>query len=158
MCESAADGSWSARCLTGLSYGSHTVGFTPPATLSRAAISHYNTPALHVHGGSSHAVAVSTTHTADSSHKKFFTCKLFFLIGAILRQMLNEIYHSGCIRHTCLLRMKCSNFGFLHGHDFFNCFISIVQSRYAASSKGHLVCLFCFVHFASLIYTYTYIF
>lgn len=46
-------------CVTGLSYGSHTVGFTPPATLSRAAISHYNTPALHVHGSSSHAVAVS---------------------------------------------------------------------------------------------------
>ncbi|KAG7277430.1 hypothetical protein CRUP_016333, partial [Coryphaenoides rupestris] len=40
-----------------LSYGGHTVGFTPPATLSRAAISHYNPPALHVHGGSSHAVA-----------------------------------------------------------------------------------------------------
>ena len=45
--------------VTGLSYGSHTVGFTPPATLSRAAISHYNTPALHVHGSSSHAVAVN---------------------------------------------------------------------------------------------------
>lgn len=48
--------------VTGLSYGSHTVGFTPPATLSRAAISHYNTPALHVHGSSSHAVAVSNIH------------------------------------------------------------------------------------------------
>lgn len=48
-------------CAAGLSYGSHTVGFTPPATLSRAAISHYNTPALHVHGSSSHAVAVSIT-------------------------------------------------------------------------------------------------
>lgn len=46
-------------CDAGLSYGSHTVGFTPPATLSRAAISHYNSPALHVHGSSSHAVAVS---------------------------------------------------------------------------------------------------
>lgn len=54
---------WLSHFLTGLSYGTHTVGFTPPATLSRAAISHYNTPALHVHGGSSHAVAVSdTTH------------------------------------------------------------------------------------------------
>ncbi|CAB1343740.1 unnamed protein product [Coregonus sp. 'balchen'] len=31
----------------GLSYGSHTVGFTPPATLSRAAIAHFNAPALH---------------------------------------------------------------------------------------------------------------
>ncbi|KAJ0066932.1 hypothetical protein NL108_004914, partial [Boleophthalmus pectinirostris] len=40
----------------GLSYGGHTVGFTPPATLSRA-MPHYNTPALHVHGSSSHAVA-----------------------------------------------------------------------------------------------------
>ncbi|KAM7408513.1 hypothetical protein PAMA_002305 [Pampus argenteus] len=50
----------------GLSYGSHTVGFTPPATLSRAAISHYNTPALHVHGSSSHAVALcrSTQHSS----------------------------------------------------------------------------------------------
>lgn len=48
--------------VTGLSYGSHTVGFTPPATLSRAAISHYNTPALHVHGSSSHAIAVSNIY------------------------------------------------------------------------------------------------
>lgn len=65
--ELAADGSWSARCVAGLSYGSHTVGFTPPATLSRAAISHYNTPALHVHGGSSHAVAVSTIHASQQT-------------------------------------------------------------------------------------------
>lgn len=72
--------------FAGLSYGSHTVGFTPPATLSRAAISHYNTPALHVHGGSSHAVAVSHPSTprsgrsygdkraADVNCEKFYAC------------------------------------------------------------------------------------
>ncbi|XP_005727572.1 coiled-coil domain-containing protein 6 [Pundamilia nyererei] len=52
-----------------LSYGSHTVGFTPPATLSRAAISHYNTPALHVHGGSSHAVARPSPRRSTSPDK-----------------------------------------------------------------------------------------
>eukprot|EP00064_Thunnus_orientalis_P010372 superscaffoldBa00001406_g10398 len=53
----------------GLSYGSHTVGFTPPATLSRAAISHYNTPALHVHGSSSHAVARPSPRRSTSPDK-----------------------------------------------------------------------------------------
>lgn len=53
----------------GLSYGSHTVGFTPPATLSRAAISHYNTPALHVHGSSSHAVARPSPRRSASPDK-----------------------------------------------------------------------------------------
>ena len=64
--------------LTGLSYGSHTVGFTPPATLSRAAISHYNTPALLVHGSSSHAVAVS--HTNTHTPPKPRTSQAFILI------------------------------------------------------------------------------
>uniref|UniRef100_A0A3P8UMW0 Coiled-coil domain containing 6a n=1 Tax=Cynoglossus semilaevis TaxID=244447 RepID=A0A3P8UMW0_CYNSE len=53
----------------GLSYGSHTVGFTPPATLSRAAISHYNTPALHIHGSSSHAVARPSPRRSTSPDK-----------------------------------------------------------------------------------------
>ncbi|KAG7253885.1 hypothetical protein CRUP_024646 [Coryphaenoides rupestris] len=53
----------------GLSYGGHTVGFTPPATLSRAAISHYNPPALHVHGGSSHAVARPSPRRSTSPDK-----------------------------------------------------------------------------------------
>uniref|UniRef100_A0A3Q2Y942 Coiled-coil domain containing 6a n=1 Tax=Hippocampus comes TaxID=109280 RepID=A0A3Q2Y942_HIPCM len=53
----------------GLSYGSHTVGFTPPATLSRAAISHYNTPALHVHGSSSHSVARPSPRRSTSPDK-----------------------------------------------------------------------------------------
>ncbi|XP_030604363.1 coiled-coil domain-containing protein 6 [Archocentrus centrarchus] len=53
----------------GLSYGTHTVGFTPPATLSRAAISHYNTPALHVHGSSSHAVARPSPRRSTSPDK-----------------------------------------------------------------------------------------
>ncbi|XP_054654185.1 coiled-coil domain-containing protein 6-like [Dunckerocampus dactyliophorus] len=53
----------------GLSYGGHTVGFTPPATLSRAAISHYNTPALHVHGSSSHAVARPSPRRSTSPDK-----------------------------------------------------------------------------------------
>lgn len=43
----------------GLSYASHTVGFTPPATLTRAGMSYYNTPGLHVHVGASHGIAVS---------------------------------------------------------------------------------------------------
>uniref|UniRef100_A0A3B5ARW9 Coiled-coil domain containing 6 n=1 Tax=Stegastes partitus TaxID=144197 RepID=A0A3B5ARW9_9TELE len=58
-----------SRSVTGLSYGSHTVGFTPPATLSRAAISHYNTPALHVHGSSSHAVARPSPRRSTSPDK-----------------------------------------------------------------------------------------
>ncbi|XP_049592782.1 coiled-coil domain-containing protein 6 [Syngnathus scovelli] len=53
----------------GLSYGGHTVGFTPPATLSRAAISHYNTPALHVHGSSSHSVARPSPRRSASPDK-----------------------------------------------------------------------------------------
>ncbi|KAK0132848.1 Coiled-coil domain-containing protein 6 [Merluccius polli] len=53
----------------GLSYGGHTVGFTPPATLSRAAISHYNPPALHVHGSSSHAVARPSPRRSTSPDK-----------------------------------------------------------------------------------------
>uniref|UniRef100_A0A3Q2E863 Coiled-coil domain containing 6a n=1 Tax=Cyprinodon variegatus TaxID=28743 RepID=A0A3Q2E863_CYPVA len=53
----------------GLSYGTHTVGFTPPATLSRASISHYNTPALHIHGSSSHAVARPSPRRSTSPDK-----------------------------------------------------------------------------------------
>uniref|UniRef100_A0A669BJ10 Coiled-coil domain containing 6a n=1 Tax=Oreochromis niloticus TaxID=8128 RepID=A0A669BJ10_ORENI len=60
---------WLSHLLIGLSYGTHTVGFTPPATLSRAAISHYNTPALHVHGGSSHAVARPSPRRSTSPDK-----------------------------------------------------------------------------------------
>ncbi len=73
--------------VTGLSYGSHTVGFTPPATLSRAAISHYNTPALHVHGGSSHAVAVSNIrpHLLNQT-----SGKLWVFLGS--RRCLFSIY------------------------------------------------------------------
>ncbi|CAG10081.1 unnamed protein product [Tetraodon nigroviridis] len=53
----------------GLSYGGHTVGFAPPATLSRAAISHYNSPALHVHGSASHAVARPSPRRSASPDK-----------------------------------------------------------------------------------------
>ncbi|CAB1312688.1 unnamed protein product [Coregonus sp. 'balchen'] len=45
------------------------VGFTPPATLSRAAISHFNAPALHIHGGSSHAVARPSPRRSISPDK-----------------------------------------------------------------------------------------
>ncbi|KAG2462722.1 CCDC6 protein, partial [Polypterus senegalus] len=41
----------------GLSYASHTVGFTPPTSLTRAGISYYNAPGLHVHVSSSHGIA-----------------------------------------------------------------------------------------------------
>ncbi|XP_025024722.1 coiled-coil domain-containing protein 6 [Python bivittatus] len=41
----------------GLSYASHTVGFTPPTSLTRAGMSYYNSPGLHVqHMGPSHSI------------------------------------------------------------------------------------------------------
>lgn len=44
----------------GLSYASHTVGFTPPTSLTRAGMSYYNSPGLHVqHMGASHGITVS---------------------------------------------------------------------------------------------------
>ncbi|KAJ8388225.1 hypothetical protein AAFF_G00135960 [Aldrovandia affinis] len=45
--------------LACLSFATHTVGFTPPATLTRAGMSYYNTPGLHMHVGPSHGIAVS---------------------------------------------------------------------------------------------------
>lgn len=148
-CEIAADGSWSARCVAGLSYGSHTVGFTPPATLSRAAISHYNTPALHVHGGSSHAVAVSTTHasrqtlgdrTADFSHKKISSeCETKYAVQDA----------SDWFCHTGLQLMKCPVFSFsLSG--VFNSFICIAPSSCAAFQIGLLFSLFRWINFCWL--------
>lgn len=47
-------------CISGLSYASHTVGFTPPTSLTRAGMSYYNSPGLHVqHMGASHGITVS---------------------------------------------------------------------------------------------------
>ena len=46
--------------VSGLSYASHTVGFTPPTSLTRAGMSYYNSPGLHVqHMGASHGITVS---------------------------------------------------------------------------------------------------
>ncbi|RMC11747.1 hypothetical protein DUI87_11871 [Hirundo rustica rustica] len=43
----------------GLSYASHTVGFTPPTSLTRAGMSYYNSPGLHVqHMGPSHGITI----------------------------------------------------------------------------------------------------
>ncbi|XP_073725424.1 coiled-coil domain-containing protein 6a [Misgurnus anguillicaudatus] len=51
----------------GLSYASHTVGFTPPATLSRAP--HYTSPGLHIHPGPSHAVQRPSPRRSTSPDK-----------------------------------------------------------------------------------------
>uniref|UniRef100_A0A8B9H882 Coiled-coil domain containing 6b n=1 Tax=Astyanax mexicanus TaxID=7994 RepID=A0A8B9H882_ASTMX len=53
----------------GLSYASHTVGFTPPATLTRAGMSYYNTPGLHVHVGASHGIARPSPRRSNSPDK-----------------------------------------------------------------------------------------
>ncbi|CAM2117450.1 unnamed protein product [Caretta caretta] len=51
----------------GLSYASHTVGFTPPTSLTRAGMSYYNSPGLHVqHMGPSHGIT-SPPHLTDES-------------------------------------------------------------------------------------------
>ncbi|XP_059585831.1 coiled-coil domain-containing protein 6 isoform X1 [Alligator mississippiensis] len=53
----------------GLSYASHTVGFTPPTSLTRAGMSYYNSPGLHVqHMGPSHGI----TKLIDSHRRTFF--------------------------------------------------------------------------------------
>lgn len=60
---------WNNTCychISGLSYASHTVGFTPPTSLTRAGMSYYNSPGLHVqHMGASHGITVSS-HRAGS--------------------------------------------------------------------------------------------
>ncbi|KAJ8248551.1 hypothetical protein GJAV_G00243210 [Gymnothorax javanicus] len=53
----------------GLSYASHSVGFTPPATLTRAGMSYYNTPGLHVHVGPSHGVTRPSPRRSNSPDK-----------------------------------------------------------------------------------------
>ncbi|XP_026870209.2 coiled-coil domain-containing protein 6a isoform X1 [Electrophorus electricus] len=53
----------------GLSYGSHTVGFTPPATLSRAPLPHYGPPGLHIHPGPSHGVQRPSPRRSNSPDK-----------------------------------------------------------------------------------------
>ncbi|XP_062330436.1 coiled-coil domain-containing protein 6b isoform X2 [Osmerus eperlanus] len=54
----------------GLSYPSHTVGFTPPSTLTRAAMSSfYNTPALHGHVGGTHSVPRPSPRRSNSPDK-----------------------------------------------------------------------------------------
>uniref|UniRef100_A0A3B3R4N1 Coiled-coil domain containing 6b n=2 Tax=Paramormyrops kingsleyae TaxID=1676925 RepID=A0A3B3R4N1_9TELE len=53
----------------GLSYAPHTVGFTPPATLTRAGMPYYNPPGLHVHVGSSHGVARPSPRRSNSPDK-----------------------------------------------------------------------------------------
>uniref|UniRef100_A0A8C2DI58 Coiled-coil domain containing 6b n=1 Tax=Cyprinus carpio TaxID=7962 RepID=A0A8C2DI58_CYPCA len=52
-----------------LSYASHTVGFTPPSTLTRAGMSYYNTPGLHVHVGASHSIARPSPRRSNSPDK-----------------------------------------------------------------------------------------
>ncbi|KAJ8013674.1 hypothetical protein DPEC_G00032250 [Dallia pectoralis] len=46
----------------GLSYGSHSVGLTPPSTLTRAGMSYYNTPGLHGN------IGPPSSHAGPSSH------------------------------------------------------------------------------------------
>lgn len=54
----------------GLSYASHTVGFTPPSTLTRATLSSfYNTPALHGHVGATHSVTRPSPRRSNSPDK-----------------------------------------------------------------------------------------
>ncbi|XP_048026020.1 coiled-coil domain-containing protein 6b [Megalobrama amblycephala] len=53
----------------GLSYAGHTVGFTPPTTLTRAGMSYYNTPGLHVHVGASHGIARPSPRRSNSPDK-----------------------------------------------------------------------------------------
>uniref|UniRef100_A0A672RVS2 Coiled-coil domain-containing protein 6-like n=2 Tax=Sinocyclocheilus grahami TaxID=75366 RepID=A0A672RVS2_SINGR len=53
----------------GLSYASHTVGFTPPATLSRAPLPHYTSPGLHIHPGPSHGVQRPSPRRSTSPDK-----------------------------------------------------------------------------------------
>ncbi|KAL6478358.1 hypothetical protein MHYP_G00141930 [Metynnis hypsauchen] len=53
----------------GLSYTSHTVGFTPPATLSRAPLPHYTPPGLHIHPGTSHGVQRPSPRRSNSPDK-----------------------------------------------------------------------------------------
>ncbi|GAB1295207.1 Coiled-coil domain-containing protein 6 [Apodemus speciosus] len=56
-----------ARCL---SYASHTVGFTPPTSLTRAGMSYYNSPGLHVqHMGASHGITRPSPRRSSSPDK-----------------------------------------------------------------------------------------
>uniref|UniRef100_A0A8C9EW58 Coiled-coil domain containing 6 n=1 Tax=Pavo cristatus TaxID=9049 RepID=A0A8C9EW58_PAVCR len=55
---------------TGLSYASHTVGFTPPTSLTRAGMSYYNSPGLHVqHMGPSHGITRPSPRRSNSPDK-----------------------------------------------------------------------------------------
>ncbi|KAG5266412.1 hypothetical protein AALO_G00231770 [Alosa alosa] len=63
------DESSSRPISPGLSYASHTVGFTPPATLSRAPLPHYTPPGLHVHPGSSHGIQRPSPRRSNSPDK-----------------------------------------------------------------------------------------
>ncbi|XP_076153947.1 coiled-coil domain-containing protein 6b [Alosa pseudoharengus] len=53
----------------GLTYASHTVGFTPPTTLTRAGMSYYNTPGLHMHVGTSHGITRPSPRRSNSPDK-----------------------------------------------------------------------------------------
>uniref|UniRef100_A0A8C6YC41 Coiled-coil domain containing 6 n=1 Tax=Naja naja TaxID=35670 RepID=A0A8C6YC41_NAJNA len=54
----------------GLSYASHTVGFTPPTSLTRAGMSYYNSPGLHVqHMGPSHSITRPLPRRSNSPDK-----------------------------------------------------------------------------------------
>ncbi|OBS76459.1 hypothetical protein A6R68_17088 [Neotoma lepida] len=66
----------SSHCLQissfnkGLSYASHTVGFTPPTSLTRAGMSYYNSPGLHVqHMGASHGITRPSPRRSSSPDK-----------------------------------------------------------------------------------------
>uniref|UniRef100_UPI00398EB87D coiled-coil domain-containing protein 6b n=1 Tax=Pristiophorus japonicus TaxID=55135 RepID=UPI00398EB87D len=54
----------------GLSYASHSVGFTPPTTLTRAGMSYYTAPGLHIqHMGTSHGIARPSPRRSNSPDK-----------------------------------------------------------------------------------------
>ncbi|CAJ0921836.1 unnamed protein product [Ranitomeya imitator] len=54
----------------GLSYASHNVGFTPPTSLTRAGMSYFNSPGLHVqHMGSSHGITRPSPRRSNSPDK-----------------------------------------------------------------------------------------
>ncbi|KAM5142227.1 coiled-coil domain-containing protein 6 isoform 2-T2 [Mantella aurantiaca] len=54
----------------GLSYASHTVGFTPPTSLTRAGMSYFNSPGLHVqHMGSTHGITRPSPRRSNSPDK-----------------------------------------------------------------------------------------
>ncbi|MEE6485441.1 hypothetical protein FKM82_014282 [Ascaphus truei] len=59
-----------AAQLQRLSYASHNVGFTPPTSLTRAGMSYFNSPGLHVqHMGASHGITRPSPRRSNSPDK-----------------------------------------------------------------------------------------